>query len=84
LREDAALLVAVEEIRATVAQLEGALATEALPAVPELKRMASNELGRAAIIPGKDLYKLDGGPLPTKYLKFPRLARSFVFHRPIL
>ena len=38
LHEDAALRAAVEEIRATVAQLEGALATEALPAAPELKR----------------------------------------------
>jgi Ca-activated chloride channel family protein len=38
LREDAVLRAAVEDIRATVAQLEGALATEALPAVPELKR----------------------------------------------
>lgn len=79
LREDPALRAVVEEIRATVAQLEGALATEALPAAPETKRMASNELGRAAIIPGKDLYQLDGGPLPTKYLKFPRLAPVFRF-----
>jgi anti-sigma factor RsiW len=39
LREDAALRATVEEIRATVAQLEGALATEALPAALEMKRV---------------------------------------------
>jgi len=38
LREDAALRAVVEEIRATVAQLEGALATEALPVAPELNQ----------------------------------------------
>ena len=40
LRDDAALRAVVEEIRATVAQLEGALATETLPAVPDIDEHA--------------------------------------------
>ncbi len=78
LREDAALRAAVEEIRVTVAQLEGALATEALPAVPEWRKgpTRTEALGRAAIIPngsGKGgLYQLDGGPLRAPLIRFPQ------------
>lgn len=44
LRDDPALRAAVEEIRATVAQLEGALAGEALPAAPEMKAKMDDSL----------------------------------------
>jgi secreted protein with Ig-like and vWFA domain/anti-sigma factor RsiW len=69
LRHDPAARAAVEEIRATAAQLEGALAAEAaaeakLPLVPQLER--------AAIIPGRDLRKLDGGPM-GKLINFPQV-----------
>lgn len=83
LREDAALRAVVEEIHATVAQLEGALATEALPAAPELKRPDAGGVKTqlmvgecAAIIPNTDrkggLYQLDGGPLRETVIRFPQ------------
>ncbi len=65
LRDDPALQAAVDEIRATVAQLESALATE--PMVTE-----ASELSHAAIIAGHDPAKLDGGPL-AKVIRFPQL-----------
>jgi Ca-activated chloride channel family protein len=45
LDENAELRASVESIRATVAQLEGALATESLPAVSELKQATDAKAG---------------------------------------
>lgn len=75
LREDAALRAAVEEIRATVVRLEGALAGEALPAVPEWKsapKAETDAIRRAATIAGGGGYKLDGGPLRAPLIRFPQ------------
>ena len=55
LRHDAAARLTVAEIRATVASLTTALAEEPLP-VPVKK-----EIANAAIIPGRDPRRLDGG-----------------------
>jgi Ca-activated chloride channel family protein len=75
LREDAALRATVEEIRATVVRLEGALAGEALPAVPEWKstpKAETDAIRRAAIIDGGGGYKLDGGPQRAPLIRFPQ------------
>ena len=75
LREDAALRAVVAEIRATAAQLEGALAGEALPVVAELRggpRAEPEANRRAAIIAGGGGYKLDGGPLRAPLIRFPQ------------
>ncbi len=76
LRDDPVARAAVEEIRALGAQLEGALAAEPLPAV---KAQAGPARAKAAIIPGDDYSKLDGGPLVNgrasplaKVVKFPQ------------
>jgi len=55
LQHDPVARQAVAEIRATVESLTGALANEPLP------EPASRSLGNAAIIPGRDPRRLDGG-----------------------
>jgi hypothetical protein len=71
LQQDAAARRTVAEIRATIASLSDALADEALPTPVE------QSMARAAIIPGKDVRRLDGGPLPPegwlgKKIRFPQ------------
>jgi Ca-activated chloride channel family protein len=68
LQTDAAARAAVDEIRATARQLEAALAAEPMP---DFKSITALPAQRAAIIPGRDLRKLDGGPL-RKLIKFPQ------------
>jgi hypothetical protein len=68
LQTDAAARAAVDEIRATARQLEAALAAEAMP---EFQVITAPPAQRAAIIPGRDPRKLDGGPL-GKLIRFPR------------
>lgn len=77
LRDDPVARAAVEEIRATAAQLEGALAAEA---AAEATPPEVHPLHRADIIRGRDLRKLDGGPLGRinggsmgKLIKFPQV-----------
>lgn len=74
LRGNAELRASVEAIRATGAELESALAAEAMPVTPELKKEATKTgaLRRAAIIAGQDYGKLDGGPLRAKLIRFPQ------------
>lgn len=69
LREDPAARAAVAEIRATAVQLEAALGAEA---ASDTLPVAMPPLRSAAIVPGRDLRKLDGGPL-AKVIKFPQL-----------
>ena len=75
LDRDPALRAAVEETRAMSAQLEAALAMEA---TEETKMPVAAPLARVAIIPGRDLSKLDGGPLNellsplTTVIRFPQ------------
>lgn len=66
IRDDPAARAAVDEIRATTAKLSAALAAEPmLPAQPHT--------ALAAIIPGKDPRKLDGGPLqPWNVIRLPQ------------
>ena len=70
---DSAAQQTVEEIRATASELHAALASEGLPATKPAAVAA------AAIIAGRDLSKLDGGPLRevpragAKVLRFPQL-----------
>jgi hypothetical protein len=72
---DPALRAAVDDIRAMGANLEAALAGEA---AAEPAPAAAPSLQHAAIIPGRDARKLDGGPLARdlfpvgKLLGFPR------------
>lgn len=54
-----ALQSAVDDIRATAAQLESVLATEPIPAAPADPALSAR---KAAIIPGDDLRRHDGGP----------------------
>jgi Ca-activated chloride channel homolog len=68
LKTDAAARAAVDEIRATARQLEAALAAEPMP---EFKTITAPRAQRAAIIPGRDPRKLDGGPW-GKLIRFPR------------
>jgi Ca-activated chloride channel family protein len=68
LQTDAAARVAVDEIRATVRQLEAALAAEPMP---RIKLIAAPSAQRAAIIPGRDPWKLDGGPW-RNLVRFPQ------------
>ena len=68
LKTDAAAQAAVDEIRATARQLEAALAAEPMP---EVKSITASVAQRAAIVPGRDPRKLDGGPL-GKLIRFPR------------
>ena len=79
LRHDPAARATVEEIRATAAQLESALAGEAA-AEASVPTTATPSLARAAIIPGRNPYVLDGGPLGQhggnpmgKLIKFPQV-----------
>jgi hypothetical protein len=70
LKTDAAARAAVDEIRDTARQLEAALAAEPMPTV---KLIAATPAQRAAIVPGRDPRKLDGGPLPLQNLiRFPQ------------
>lgn len=65
LQSDAGARQAVEEIRATGAVVAGALASEPLPVTVATQQ--------AAVIPGGDLRKLDGGGLKASWLiRFPR------------
>ena len=72
------LIVDVADGAVTSAVADLALATEALPAAPELKRpeVVADELGQAAIIPNTGrkggLYQLDGGPLRETVIRFPQ------------
>ncbi len=68
LQTDAAARAAVDEIRATTRQIEAALASEPMP---EFKAITAPLAQRAAIIPGHDPRKLDGGPL-GKLIRFPQ------------
>ena len=70
LQQDAAARRAVAEIRATVAALTRALVSEAEPVA------AKPDLAHAAIVPGHDPRRLDGGLVPiegllNKRIKFP-------------
>ena len=75
LAEDAAARQSVEEIRACAGLLGAALETEPLPAAP----CAEPVRAPAAIIPGRDVAKLDGGPLRRagrrlgEWLHFPQM-----------
>jgi len=69
LPDDPAARAAVEEIRATAGRLQAALVSEA--AGEEKAAVASPAAQRAAIIAGRDRYKLDGGPL-QKAIRFPQ------------
>jgi anti-sigma factor RsiW len=81
LREDPALREQVEQTRAFAMQLESALATETTQDAVDAQsaRAADSQLGRAAIIPGRDPRVLDGGrsseyDVPrSKLLSFPQL-----------
>lgn len=65
LQSDAGARQTVEEIRATAAVVAGALASEPLPVTVATQQ--------AAVIPGGDLRKLDGGGLKASWLiRFPR------------
>src|SRR5476649_2770760 len=64
LAADPALQATVDEIRATAGRLEAALAAEPMPDLP-----VSDQ--RAAIVAGRDPWKLDGGPL-RKLARFPQ------------
>jgi hypothetical protein len=68
LKTDAAARAAVDEIRATARQLEAALASEPMP---EFKAMTALSAHQAAIVRGRDPWKLDGGPLHN-LIRFPR------------
>jgi len=68
LRDDPAARAAVEEIRAMAGQLESALGAEAAADT----NAAAEPLHRAAILPGRDPAKLDGGSM-GKLLQFPKL-----------
>lgn len=67
LRDDPAARAAVAEIRAMAGHLEAALGAEAAADA----RPAEAPLQRAAILPGRDPAKLDGGPM-GKLLQFPK------------
>jgi Ca-activated chloride channel family protein len=69
LRDDPAARAAVEEIRATASQLGAVLGAEA---AADPVSAGAPPLRRAAIVPGQDLHKLDGGPL-AKVIKFPQV-----------
>ena len=74
LRRDPALRAVVEEIRATTALMQAALATEATADDESKKVVAFPALERAAILPGRDPYKLDGGAgWGPKLRQFPQL-----------
>ena len=68
LRQNPALRLTVDEIRATAAQLEAALADETVDGAER----ATQELLKAAIIPGRDYRRHDGGPW-QKLGQFPQL-----------
>jgi anti-sigma factor RsiW len=68
LQTDAAARAAVDEIRATARQLEAALAAEPMP---EFQAITAPLEQRAAIIPGRDPRKLDGGP-GRNLIRFPQ------------
>ncbi len=68
LRQNPALRMTVDEIRATAAQLEAALADETVDGAER----ATQELLKAAIIPGRDYRRHDGGPW-QKLGQFPQL-----------
>jgi Ca-activated chloride channel family protein len=68
LQTDAAARAVVAEIRNIARQLEAALASEPMP---KIKLIAAPSAQRAAIIPGRDPRKLDGGPLGN-LIKFPQ------------
>ncbi len=68
LRDDPAARAAVEEIRAMAGHLETALGAEAAADA----KAAIEPLHRAAILPGRDPAKLDGGSM-GKLLQFPKL-----------
>src|SRR5947209_7660656 len=68
LQTDAAARAAVDEIRTTARQVEAALASEPMP---QIKSITAPLARRAAIIPGRDPGKLDGGPW-RNLIKFPQ------------
>ena len=78
LRDDLAAHAAVEEIRAMTAHLEGALAMEA--AQETKPATAGSSLPHAAIIPGRDPSKLDGGPLHGRAPAIEKLIRFPQFY----
>ncbi|MEO6244357.1 MAG: hypothetical protein ABIQ12_02890, partial [Opitutaceae bacterium] len=76
LRRQPGLRAAVDEIRATAAMVQSALAVEELPETGRaVAREPSPPLARAAILPGDKPHLLDGGTARhgTKVLRFPAL-----------